>query len=235
MTHPALEVSHVSKTYANRIRALTDISFAVRHGEIFGLLGGNGAGKSTLLKIMSTLVRPTSGTVRVLGMDALEQPTRIREMLGVVSQDINLDPHLSVHQNLSFHCRYFGIDRKAAQKRIAEWLDLLELDGHADRPIHGLSGGTKRKVMIARALLTNPALLVLDEPSNGLDPVVRAAVWEKILAFKRSGGTVLLSTHQFEEAQRLCDRVGILRQGEILPHEGVLAELEAGFRAVSGL
>ncbi|MBI4680874.1 MAG: ABC transporter ATP-binding protein, partial [Nitrospirae bacterium] len=196
----AIEAINITKTYPNGIRALDGVSFGVSRGEVFGLLGANGAGKTTLIKIITTLLKPNSGNVKVLEMDVQQHPVKVKKMLGVVSQDINLDTYLTVKQNLFFQCRYFGVNEKEEDKRIAEWMELLGLKDYANEKIYTLSGGTKRKVMVARSFITDPEILVLDEPTSGLDPVVREVVWERILRFKKSGRTVLLSTHHFEEA-----------------------------------
>lgn len=240
----AIEVVNIAKTYPDGFKAIDGISFTVNQGEVFGLLGANGAGKTTLIKIITTLLKPSSGSVKVLGMDVQHHPVKVKKILGVVSQDINLDTYLTVKQNLFFQCSYFGVNGRDGDKRIDEWMELLGLKGYADEKIYTLSGGTKRKVMIARAFITEPKILVLDEPTNGLDPVVREVVWERILRFKMSGKTVFLSTHHFEEAKRLCDRIGIIHQGKLVPaclkqglaaHDNGETDIEGVFKAIAGV
>jgi len=228
-----LDVDDIAKRYANGRQALDSVNFQVAAGTVFGLLGKNGAGKTTLIKILCGLLRPTQGRLRVLGCDAPPLPRQVKRQLGVVSQDINLDQPLSVRQNLRFHCRYFSIPDRQARHRIEEWLEVLGLHDYADVPIHQLSGGNKRKAMIARAFVTEPRLLILDEPTAALDPIVRALLWEKISAFASAGGTVVLSTHYFEEAEKLCHRVGLIHDGKLLALDRADC-LEQRFRAVTG-
>lgn len=224
-----IAVRAVTKTYPSGTRALAGADLRVEAGEAVGILGANGAGKTTLIRILATLLRPTSGHVRVLGLDPARAATRIRAALGVVSQDCTLDHSLSVRRNLSFHAAYYGMDRSLARRRSAEVLDWLGLTEHADAPIHALSGGTRRKVMLARALLPRPPLLVLDEPTAGLDPDSRAAVWRHLRACRSEGATLLLSTHHRDEAEALCDRTVLLEQGRLHPAApGELARWFAG-------
>lgn len=238
----AIEAVNIAKTYPNGVRALEVVSFGVRHGEVFGLLGANGAGKTTLIKIITTLLMPTSGNVHVLGLNAQKNPVDVKKRLGVVSQDINLDTYLTVRQNLFFQCRYFGSNGRDGEKKICEWMEILGLTDYADKRIYALSGGTKRKVMVARAFITDPEILILDEPTGGLDPMVREIVWERILQFKKSGKTVLLSTHHFEEAKRLCDSIGIIHNGRLVPaclkqglvpHDNGMMDVEGIFKAIA--
>ncbi len=209
----AVDAEDIGKRYGNGHQALDSVSFRVMRGTIFGLLGQNGAGKTTLIKILCGLLRPTTGRLKLLGQNALPRPNALKSKVGVVSQDMNLDFPLTVRQNLVFHCRYFAVPKAVAQRNIDEWLALFDLGDVANEPIHRLSGGNKRKVMIARAFITMPDLLILDEPTTALDPIVRAELWDKINAFATRGGTVLLSTHHFEEAETLCDQVGLIHAG----------------------
>lgn len=213
MTGTAIDVRGLAKTYPNGRRVLQGLSFAVHRGEIFGLIGENGAGKSTLIKIIATLLTPSAGSVRVLGLDGLHSGVHVRRRLGVATQDCNLDNRLTVRQNLWFHGRYFGLDRRGAKQAADAWLETLDLTRHAAEKVHRLSGGTKRRAMLARAFMTEPELLVLDEPTSGLDPDVREVVWKTIHAFRQQGHTVFLSTHHFDEARALCDRFLLLREG----------------------
>jgi ABC-type multidrug transport system ATPase subunit len=212
----AIAVSDLAVAYPGGQRALDGLSLEVRRGEVFGLLGANGAGKTTLIKVLTTLLRPTSGRVRVLGLDPGPDAAAIKRGLGVVPQENNLDVDLDVRANLIFHCRYFGMGPSEYGERIARWLAMLGIEDKAGAEIMQLSGGTKRKVMLAKAFLTSPRLLVLDEPTTGLDPEVRATIWRQVRDFRRNGGTVFLSTHHLEEAERLCDRVALIRQGRLV-------------------
>ncbi|MGE5518051.1 MAG: ABC transporter ATP-binding protein [Bacteroidota bacterium] len=205
----------VGKTYASGVQALAGVDLRVAAGEAVGILGGNGAGKTTLIRILTTLMRPSAGRVRVLGRDPAHDGVRIRAELGVVSQDCTLDHALSVRRNLAFHAAFHGLDRRTARLRAAELLDWLALAPYADTAIHALSGGTRRKVVLARALLTQPRLLVLDEPTSGLDPDSRTAVWARLQRCRRAGTTLLLSTHHRDEAEALCDRTVLLESGRL--------------------
>jgi ABC-type multidrug transport system ATPase subunit len=220
----AVEVSGVTKTFSNGFEAIAGISFGADRGEVYGLLGLNGAGKTSVIKMLATLLRPTSGGIRIFGMSTTKQPTEIKRRIGVVPQENNLDTRLDVQQNLVFHCRYAGLAKKDYVPRVEEWLALLGLERHATEPVLRLSGGTRRKVMLAKAFLTRPEMLILDEPTAGLDPEVRALFWDKVGEFRRNGGAVLLSTHYLEEAEQLCDRIGILHGGRLVA-EGALDEL----------
>lgn len=223
----AVQIDRLTLAYPDGAVAVRDLSLEVRCGEIFGLLGLNGAGKSSLIKAIATLMRPAAGQVRIFGLDTCRQPVAIKRRLGVMPQENNLDIHLDVRQNLLFHCRYAGIGARDAASRIDQWLALLELDGKTDDQVLHLSGGTRRKVMLAKAFITEPELLVLDEPSAGLDPGVRAALWQQVRLFAAGGGTVFLSTHYLEEAEALCSRVGILHHGKLA--RSISAAPEAAF------
>lgn len=212
---PAVLVENVSIHYPSGTTAVSNLSLSVNRGEVFGLLGLNGAGKSSLIKAMVTLMRPSSGKIQVFGIDVMDHPAEIKRRVGVVLQEINLDTCLDVSQNLITHCRYAGISGRIARSRADYWLDVLGLKTKAGELVRRLSGGTKRKVMLAKAFMTYPDFLVLDEPSAGLDPGVRDLLWHHILEFRNRGGTVFLSTHYLEEAEYLCDRIGILHNGAL--------------------
>lgn len=213
---PAIEVSDLAVIYPGGQQAIADLSLRIDPGEVFGLLGANGAGKTTLIKLLTTLMRPSRGKVRILGLDPDHHAATIKRHLGVVPQENNLDVDLDLRANLSFHCRYFGLKRVDFADRVDHWLAALGLEDKAKAEVMHLSGGTRRKVMLAKAFLTSPRMLVLDEPTAGLDPAVRALIWRHILAFRADGGTVFLSTHHLEEAERLCDRVALMRTGRII-------------------
>jgi ABC-2 type transport system ATP-binding protein len=212
---PAVLVEEVAIRYPSGILAVRDLSLSVSRGEIFGLLGLNGAGKSSLIKAMATLMRPFAGRIQIFGIDGSARPAEIKRRIGVVPQENNLDTYLDVSQNLIAHCRYAGNSAHVARSRTDHWLELLGLTTKAGESVRRLSGGTKRKVMLAKAFMTDPELLILDEPSAGLDPGVRDLLWHQILEFRNRGGTVFLSTHYLEEAECLCDRIGILHHGSL--------------------
>src|SRR5262245_10402337 len=189
---------NLTKLYGNQ-RAVDGIDFSVRRGETFGLLGPNGAGKSTTMRMIACRTPLTSGDLSVEGLDVRTQGRKIRELIGVVPQDNNLDPDLNVSRNLTIYASYYGIVRRQATERADELLNFIGMSGRAGGRIDQLSGGMKRRLMIARALLHEPRLLVLDEPTTGLDPQVRQEIWQKLEELRRvSGVTILLSTHYME-------------------------------------
>jgi ABC-2 type transport system ATP-binding protein len=208
-------VEDLTKTYPGGVRAVRGISFSVRQGEVFGLLGPNGAGKTTTIGVLTTLVRPTSGTASVGGHDVLADPLAARQSIGVVFQDSVLDNEFSGAANLWLHARLWRVPDAAA--RIASLLDAVELSARASHSVRSYSGGMRRRLEIARALLGRPSVLFLDEPTLGLDPIVRQELWRTIAALREQEQvTVLLSTHYLEEAQSVCDRVAIVDRGEII-------------------
>ncbi|MBI5100917.1 MAG: ABC transporter ATP-binding protein [Nitrospirae bacterium] len=196
--------------------AVDDINFSIERGECFGFLGPNGAGKTTVMGIIYCLMPPTSGEVRVFDVDVGLDPSGIKARIGVMPQDDNLDPDLSVFENLVVYARYFDIPPKKAGQLAAELLKFVELTGKTDSKIKDLSGGMKRRLLLARALLNAPELMVLDEPTVGLDPHSRHAVWDKLSDLKFRGTTLLLTTHYMEEAEKVCDRVAIMDSGRII-------------------
>jgi len=204
--------------------AVDSIDFSVRRGECFGFLGPNGAGKTTTVRMISCVSPVTEGELVVDGIDVGREPRRIKSILGVVPQEDNLDPDLSVRQNLAVYARYFDMPRELANQRIDESLALFQLVEKQDEPIRALSTGLKRRLIIARGLINQPKILVLDEPTTGLDPQARHLVWQKLRYLREQGVTMLLCTHYMEEAAHLCDRLVIMHQGRILV-EGSPAEL----------
>jgi len=196
--------------------AVDGISFEVREGEVFGFLGPNGAGKTTTMKMIQCISPKTGGTLEVLGMDVDTHPREIKRRLGVVPQETNLDPDFTVFRNLLVYARYFGIPTEEAEKRAAELLDFIQLSEKGDVIIERLSGGMKRRLILARALINMPDLLVLDEPTIGLDPQARHLIWEKLRSLQTQGKTIVLTTHYLDEAARLCDRLIIMDHGRIL-------------------
>ncbi|MDP2948785.1 MAG: ABC transporter ATP-binding protein [Chloroflexota bacterium] len=208
------------------LTAVDTISFSVLGGECFGFLGPNGAGKTTTVRMISCVSPLTAGELLVDGLDVRSQPRRIKSILGVVPQEDNLDPDLTVRQNLVVYARYFDIPRALAEARIDESLALFQLQEKQHEPIRALSTGLKRRLTIARGLINQPKILVLDEPTTGLDPQARHLVWQKLRYLKGQGVTMLLCTHYMEEAAHLCDRLVIMHRGRILV-EGSPAELVA--------
>ncbi len=196
--------------------ALDRVSFEISQGECFGFLGPNGAGKTTAMSIIYCFMPPSSGSLTVFGLDVTSEPSVIKSRIGVMPQDDNLDPDLSVFQNLIVYARYFDIPKKISAPRAWALLDFVELRQKADVNIKDLSGGMKRRLLLARALLNNPELLIMDEPTVGLDPHSRHAVWENLAHLRAEGKTTILTTHYMEEAQRVCDRVAIMDSGRII-------------------
>ena len=219
----------LTKTYGQRL-AVDAIDFSVNRGETFGLLGPNGAGKSTTMRMIACRAPLTSGELLIEGLDVRADGRQIRSLIGVVPQENNLDPDLNVLRNLIVYASYYRIPKGQATQRAEELLHFIGLSGRAGAKIDHLSGGMKRRLMIARALLHNPRILVLDEPTTGLDPQVRQEIWQKLEELRRlSGVTILLSTHYMEEAEKLCERLVVMDRGQILangtPRDLVLSKL----------
>jgi lipooligosaccharide transport system ATP-binding protein len=212
---PAVSAHALTKSYGDRV-AVDGIDFEVEPGICFGFLGPNGAGKTTTMKTIYGLATVDGGELRVLGLDANRDRRQIKSRIGVVPQETNLDGDLTVRENLLQQARYFGIDADRAGDRAAELLDFSLLAERADERIHSLSGGMKRRLLISRALMGDPELVVLDEPTTGLDPQARLAVWNALDRLRRRGVTLLLTTHYMEEAERLCDRLVIMDEGRIV-------------------
>lgn len=224
----AIVVQSISKHYrkaGGAITALADVSFTVGKGEIVGLLGVNGAGKSTLVRILSTLTRPDSGSALVNGFDVRREATAARHSIGVALQDVGLDDSRRVDTVLRLHTRLHGLSRRDGERRSHELLSALGLEGVAERRIRGLSGGMRRKVDLALALVHAPPVVFLDEPTVGLDPPSRVELWQQIRDLRAAGTTILLTTQHIEEADQLADRVIILADGQVLS-EGSPAELK---------
>ncbi len=212
-----VEVVDLVKRYPKReTNAVDGVSFGVQQGECFGLLGPNGAGKTTTIGVLTTRVKATSGQAFVDGIDVRREPVRARTRLGVVPQRMNLDRSLDVRQNLLFHASYHGVPAKVRKLRAEELLAQFELADRAHDKADRLSGGQAQRVMIARALMHSPPVLFLDEPATGLDPAARLYVWERIRELKESGVTILLTTHDMDEASALAERVGIVDHGHLL-------------------
>ena len=204
--------------------AVNGIDFSVAAGECFGLLGPNGAGKTSTIRMITCVSPLTEGELSVDGMDVRTEGRRIKSILGVVSQEENLDPDLTVHQNLTVYARYYDIPAAEARSRAEEILELFQLQERREEIVDNLSGGLKRRLIVARALINQPKILVLDEPTTGLDPQMRNLVWQKLRYLQGQGITLLLTTHYMEEAMHLCDRVVLMDKGDILT-EGSPREL----------
>jgi lipooligosaccharide transport system ATP-binding protein len=196
--------------------AVNRVSFTVAEGEVFGFLGPNGAGKTTTMKMIQCVSPKTSGRLEVFGMDVNLHQGEIKGLIGVVPQETNLDPDFSVQENLMVYSRYFDIPPGTAAATIASLLDFVQLTERKESPIEKLSGGMKRRLILARALINNPRLLILDEPTIGLDPQARHLIWDRLRALRSRGNTIVLTTHYMEEAAQLCDRIVIMDQGRIL-------------------
>jgi len=211
-----IEVDSVTKRFEDMV-AVDNLSMSVEKGELFGLLGPNGAGKSTLTKMISGMLNPTSGTIKVGKYSIQDDPMKVKEILGVVPQDIVLYDYLNARENLAFYGRLYGLSGRKLKNRIKELLQFTQLDEKAmKRHVSTYSGGMKRRVNIAVALLHEPQVLLLDEPTAGLDPQNKHALWEIIQTLKKQGKTIVLTTHMMDEAEELCDRVAIMDHGKII-------------------
>lgn len=227
-TGPALSVEGLVKEYKGGLKAVDGLSFRIERGEVYALLGPNGAGKTTTIRTVVTLLRPTAGTVKVAGHDALTDADAARAKLGYVPQEIALDRYLTGRQHLELSARLYRVPKALAKERIAKLLEVVELTDRADDGIKAYSGGMKKRLEIACGLIHEPELLVLDEPTQGLDIQTRYRIWDFVADLREKGTAVLLTTHDMEEADRLADRIGIVDHGK-LQDEGTSAELKANF------
>ena len=214
-TMPAIEMIDLCKSFGT-FKAVDHLSLTVRQGEIFGLLGPNGSGKTTTINMISGLSVPTSGEVRVLGFDVRRQARQVRQMLGSVPQETALYEELSAWTNMDFHADLFGIPRKEKKERITKMLELVQLLDRKDSRVGTFSGGMKRRLALGRALLHDPQLIYLDEPTLGVDVQARRVIWDYILSLRDQGKTVLITTNYLEEAQALCERIAILDHGKLI-------------------
>jgi lipooligosaccharide transport system ATP-binding protein len=212
---PVISAENLTKRYGS-LTAVDNISFSVSRGEMFGFLGPNGAGKTTTMKMIQCISPKSSGRLTVFDRDVDRHPREIKRSLGVLPQETNLDPDFTCFENLTNYARYFEIPKKEAGDRADELLSFVQLEEKRDVPIERLSGGMKRRLLLARALINNPQLLILDEPTIGLDPQGRHLIWEKLKALQGAGNTIVLTTHYLEEAERLCNRLVIMDDGKIL-------------------
>jgi len=228
MSHHPLEARGLSKSFRN-FCAVDHIDFHVAKGECLGLLGPNGAGKTTTIRMVTSFTPITSGEVLVFGQNIVEHAREVKAKLGICPQEDNLDPDFSVEKNLLVYARYFGIPKKEAQLRAKELLAFVDLEEKAKSEIIALSGGMKRRLVMARALINRPKLLVMDEPTTGLDPVARLGIWQRLRKLKQEGVPVLLTSHYMEEVSQLCDRVIMMNKGKIVlegkPHDLVQSEI----------
>ncbi|GGG42525.1 ABC transporter [Kocuria dechangensis] len=223
MSEPVIRATDLVKSYGG-VRAVDGLSFEVSRGESFGLLGPNGAGKSTTMRMLGGVSRRSGGRLEILGLDPDEQGPRVRAHLGVVPQQDNLDEELPVRENLVVYGRYFGLPHSYLRPKADQLLEFAQLTEKASALVSELSGGMKRRLTIARSLVSDPRILLLDEPTTGLDPQARHALWDRLFRLKEQGVTLVLTTHYMDEAEQLCDRLVVVDHGRIMA-EGSPAEL----------
>ncbi|HJP74182.1 MAG TPA: ABC transporter ATP-binding protein [Pseudonocardiaceae bacterium] len=229
MPEPLVLATDLTKVHrgSTDFPAVNGIDFALHRGEAFGFLGPNGAGKSSTMRMIGCVSPPTSGTLRVLGLDPVRDGKRIRARIGVVPQDDSLDSELTVRENLLVYARYFDIPRAVRAERASRLLEFAQLTDKRDERVQALSGGMRRRLAIARSLINEPEILLLDEPTTGLDPQARHVLWERLFQLKEDGVALILTTHYMDEAEQLCDRLAIMDHGRIVA-EGSPRELIAG-------
>ena len=228
MPAPALKIEDLQKRYGNGVEALRGVSVEIAEGEFYGLLGPNGAGKSTLIHCTTGLAQPTGGTIEVFGHDALHDYEQAREAVGLAPQEVNLDHFLTCEETLDFHGGYFGMTRKDRRERTRELLETFSLTAKAKDRTRALSGGMKRRLILARALMHRPRLLILDEPTAGVDIELRLELWHYCQRINAEGTTILLTTHYLEEAEQLCDKIAFINEGQIVA-QGASDELAATY------
>ncbi len=229
---PALSITELVKRYPTGTEALRGVSLDIAAGEFFGLLGPNGAGKSTLIHCSTGLAQPTSGGIRIFGHDAIDNYEEARLAVGLAPQDLNLDWFLTAAETLDYHGGYFGMPKKERRERTNELLDSFSLTGKRDDRTQTLSGGMKRRLILARALMHRPRLLILDEPTAGVDVELRLELWRYVQRINEEGTTILLTTHYLEEAERLCDRIAFINDGRIVA-QGTSQELAGEYGVTS--
>lgn len=228
----ALQIGDLLKRYPTGTEALRGVSLEIGAGEFFGLLGPNGAGKSTLIHCTTVLARPTAGSIRVFGHDAVDDHEAARLAVGLAPQDVNLDWFLTVEETLDYHGGYFGMPRRERRARAEELLEAFSLTAKRDDSTRTLSGGMKRRLILARALMHRPCLLILDEPTAGVDVELRLELWRYVHRINAEGTTILLTTHYLEEAEQLCDRIAFINDGRIVA-QGTSPELAAEYGVAS--
>ena len=215
MPEPLVRARNLTKAFGELV-AVDDVDFDVQQGEAFGFLGPNGAGKSSTMRMIGAVSPPTGGELSVLGMDPQRDGAKIRARLGVVPQESNLDEELPVDENLVVYGRYFDLPRPVIKERIEELLDFAQLTERSKDKVTALSGGMKRRLVIARALINQPDVVILDEPTTGLDPQARHALWDRLYRLKQDGATLIITTHYMDEAEQLCDRLVVMDKGRIV-------------------
>lgn len=230
MTAPALQIIDLAKRYPTGTEALKSVSLEIEPGQFYGLLGPNGAGKSTLIHCVTGLAQPTGGAISVFGHDALDHYEQARLAVGLAPQDLNLDWFLTVEETLDFHAAYFGMPKRDRRERAAELLEVFSLVEKREERTRTLSGGMKRRLILARALMHRPELLILDEPTAGVDVELRLELWQYVQQINAEGTTILLTTHYLEEAEQLCDHVAFINEGEIVA-QGTSAALAESYGA----
>src|SRR6476469_1792959 len=228
MPAPALEIVDLQKRYPNGVEALRGVSITIEPGDFFGLLGPTGAGKSTLIHCTTGLAQPTGGQIRVFGHDAISDYGEARAAVGLAPQEVNLDQFLTCEETLEFHGGYFGMRKRDRKERAEELLEVFSLTAKARDRTRALSGGMKRRLILARALMHRPRLLILDEPTAGVDVELRLELWHYVQRINAEGTTILLTTHYLEEAEQLCSRIAFINHGEIVA-EGSSRELANRF------
>jgi ABC-2 type transport system ATP-binding protein len=224
----ALDIEDLVKRYPTGVEALKCVSLEIEDGEFFGLLGPNGAGKSTLIHCTTGLAQPTSGAIHVFGHDAISDYGQARQAVGLAPQELNLDWFLTVEETLDYHAGYFGMPKRERRERAAELLEIFSLTEKRDERTRTLSGGMKRRLILARALMHRPRLLILDEPTAGVDIELRLELWHYVQRINQEGTTILLTTHYLEEAEQLCDRIAFINEGQIVA-KGSSSELSARY------
>src|SRR3954454_19754500 len=229
---PALSIAELVKRYTTWVEALRGVTLQIEAGQFFGLLGPNGAGKSTLIHCSTGLATPTSGAISMFGHDAIHDYEQARLAVGLAPQELNLDWFLTVEETLDYHGGYFGMPRRERRERSAELLEAFSLVEKRDERIRTLSGGMKRRLILARALMHRPRLLILDEPTAGVDVELRLELWQYVQRINGEGTTILLTTHYLEEAEQLCDRIAFIGEGQIAA-TGSSAELAAEYGVTS--
>jgi ABC-2 type transport system ATP-binding protein len=228
----ALQIEDLVKRYPTGTEALKGVSLEISPGQFYGLLGPNGAGKSTLIHCTTGLAAPSSGAIRIFGHDAIEHYEQARLAVGLAPQDLNLDWFLTVEETLDYHGGYFGMARRDRRERSKELLEAFSLTAKRDERTRTLSGGMKRRLILARALMHRPRLLILDEPTAGVDVELRLELWQYVQRINAEGTTILLTTHYLEEAEQLCDAIAFINGGEIVA-SGTSGELAARFGVAS--
>ena len=216
---PIIEVRNLTKVFLSRgrkITAVNDISFDVSKGEIFGMIGPNGAGKSITFSMLTTLIKPTNGSIKVAGFDVEKEDDRIRPIIGIVPQKLSLYPDLTGRENLELMGKLYDVPKKIMEERIDYYLRLVDLEAHADRFTGGFSGGMKQRLSVICAVLHDPEIIFWDEPTTGLDPQTRQAIWRLAKKFNGEGKTLIFTTHYMEEADNLCDRVAVMNLGKMV-------------------